>query len=402
MTGVSEPAKTMKTQRRCVWAAVISVPLLLSPRFAALPAGAAESSGSAALSARLAADRAVEARQERQMSAERAKIDGMQVADLFGPSDEEKAAAAQAAQREQDQDSNIATLSQRVHDLEESQRKLTGEIEVLNHRLDEIDQHIERVRKEFDYKLCFLSAQELGAQASSGSQATGGNALPCNPSTGALTPPAQSAPPPQQQAATMGQNTMGQITTGQTTMGQTTVGQSPGNGVAHLAPSPGTLGTLPESAPGASPPGGANAAAAQAGTATQSASLDPRAQYQAAMKMLAKSQYDEASGAFRAFVEANPKDPLAPQALYWLGDIAYVQKDYPSAARAFVEELKTYPTSSRGAESMLKLGQSLLAMNQKREGCTTLHALRGRYPTASKSVLNQAEAVSRAGGCRRH
>ena len=66
------------------------------------------------------------------------------------------------------------------------------------------------------------------------------------------------------------------------------------------------------------------------------------------MNLLAKAQYDEASAAFRAYADANPDDSdLSPQAIYWVGDIAYVQHDYPSAARAFAEQIKKYPDSSR-------------------------------------------------------
>ena len=50
---------------------------------------------------------------------------------------------------------------------------------------------------------------------------------------------------------------------------------------------------------------------------------------------------------------------------------------------------------------MLKLGQSLIAMNQKDEGCTALARAHGKYPNASKTVLGQAEAVRKAGGCKR-
>jgi tol-pal system protein YbgF len=117
------------------------------------------------------------------------------------------------------------------------------------------------------------------------------------------------------------------------------------------------------------------------------------------MDLLAKAQYDDARSGFRAFADANPKDALAPQAVYWVGDIAFVQKDYPNAARAFAEELKKYPASTRGAESMLKLGQSLLAMNQKQEGCTALAALPSKYPNASATVKGQAAASRKAAGC---
>jgi tol-pal system protein YbgF len=118
------------------------------------------------------------------------------------------------------------------------------------------------------------------------------------------------------------------------------------------------------------------------------------------MNLLAKAQYDEARAAFRTFADSYPKDDLAPQAIYWVGDIAYVQKDYANASRAFAEELKKYPASPRGPESMLKLGQSLIAMNEKKEGCLALGALPGKYPGASKTVTAQALAERHTAGCR--
>ncbi len=321
-----------------------------------------------ALNARLAADRARADALEKRLAADRARLEGIQIADLFGPSDEEKAAAAAAAQREDTQDSNISNLRQRADDLEESLRRLTGQIEMLEHRLDETNQSIERMKKEFDYKLCALSAQQLGASASPSDT----NAIPCN----GAGPSAAAAPGPAANTTAAPENTEN------ATQGNAT----------HLAPPPGVLGTLPQTETNAP---------SELGQPSQTASIDPHTQFNSAMQMLARSEYDEARGAFRNFADAYPKDPLAPQALYWVGDIAYVQKDYPSAARAFAEELKKYPASPKAAESMLKLGQALIAMNQKQEGCTALRALVSKYPSASKKVLSQAEAVRKAGGCRR-
>jgi tol-pal system protein YbgF len=300
----------------------------------------------------------------------------VQTADLFGPSDADKAAAAAAAQHEQNQDANIATLNQRSGDIEDQLRKLTGQIEVLNHRIDELDQRIDRMKKDFDYKLCQATAQQLGAQAGAGQP----NAIPCSSDGQGGPPPAAYASPP----------------------GVQNIAPQP-TGVTHLAPPPGVLGTLtPQDAANASaPPPPSDATPPSAQMASNDTRNDTHGQFEVAMNLLAKSQYDAASGAFRTFADANPKDPLAPQALYWIGDIAYVQKDFASAARAFAETLKKYPTSTRAPESMLKLGQSLIAMNQKDEGCTALRALAVKYPGASKTVLAQAEGVRKSGGCKR-
>jgi len=257
---------------------------------------------------------------------------GVQLAGLFGESDEEKAARL----REDNQDAQIADLKQRVHDLEQTLQQATGQNEQLSHRIQELSNRIDRQQKDFDYKLCSLAAQQLGAVTSPDQS---GNGLPCNPDAamGALAAPG---------------------------------GQMQGSG--------GTLGTLPQGAAAAS---------------------DTRPQFNAAMNLLAKAQYDEARAAFRTFVDSFPKDEFAPQAIYWVGDIAYVQKDYAGAAQAFAEGIKKYPTSPRGPDSMLKLGQSLLAMGQKKEGCLTLGAIKSKYSQASATVLSQA-ASARSTSCK--
>jgi tol-pal system protein YbgF len=152
----------------------------------------------------------------------------------------------------------------------------------------------------------------------------------------------------------------------------------------RLAPPPGVLGTLP---------------AKQAAIQQPASNADAKAQFNAALDLAAKARYDDARSAFRSFVDANPQDELAPQAIYWIGDIAYTQKDYAGAAHAFAEEIKKYPTSSRGPDSMLKLGQSLIALGQNKEGCMTLGALPSKYPNASKGVAAKA-ASERKASCR--
>src|SRR6185437_2489850 len=75
-------------------------------------------------------------------------------------------------------------------------------------------------------------------------------------------------------------------------------------------------------------------------------------------------------------------------------------KDYDSATRAFAEVIKKYPTSARAPDSMLKLGQALLASGRQKEGCTALAALPAKYPKAAKSLLAQGAEARRAAACR--
>jgi len=270
-------------------------------------------------------------------------------AGLFGESDEEKAARL----HEGDQDASIADLTQRVHDLEESLRQATGQNESLAHQVQQLNDKLDRQKKDFEYRLCMIAAQQLGAAEGANSEQNG---LPC--AGGASASTTYSALPPGSQQSSSG---------------------------IHLAPPPGVLGTLP---------------ARQAADLPPPPAANPRtkSQFDAALDLLAKARYDDARAAFRNFADNNPGDELTPQAVYWVGDIAYVQKDYASAARAFVEQLKKYPTNAHSPDSMLKLGQSLIAMGQTKEGCTTLGALPSQYPGASKAVSAQA-AIERKASC---
>lgn len=301
-------------------------------------------------------------------------------AQLFGESDEEKA-ARQA--HEDGQDAQITQLGNRIQGLEDKVRSLTetlanatGNNEQLAHQIQELQQKIDAQQKDFAYRLCMMSAQQLGA-GDQGLNCGANGAInpapggapqgPANLAPGAPLPPingdqaAQSAPAPAPQEMDSG-------------------------APQQMGKPPGTLGTLPAN----NPPAAAPPAPARGG----------RNQYDRAMNMLAKAQYAEASAAFRAYADANPDDhDLAAQSIYWIGDIAYVQHDYPTAARAFAEQIKKYPDSSRSPDSMLKMGQSLIAEGQTSGGCTTLAALKTRYPKAPAATL-AAAAGARKAACR--
>jgi tol-pal system protein YbgF len=271
----------------------------------------------------------------------------VRTAGLFGESDEEKAARLA---KEQSQDTQINQLNQQISDLQDTVRRLTGHVEMLDHKLSDANARIDRMQKDFDYKICTMTAQQLGESTDS---------LPCAGGSGASSPSDSVAP----------------------------------NNAPRLSPPPGVLGTIPSDQPLPLAAPGSPDAGGPAPNAT-------RPQFDAAMSLLSKAQYDEARAAFRNFADTYPKDALAPQAVYWVGDIAYVQKDYPNAARAFAEEIKKYGSSPRAPDSMLKLGQSLIAMKQRQEGCTTLGALPGKYPQASQNVFTQAKSARKVAGCK--
>jgi tol-pal system protein YbgF len=296
-------------------------------------------------------------------------------AQIFGPSDEEKAredaqdrGIQDLTNHTQQQDGRIRALEDKVQGLTQSLTQATGANEELNHRIQLQNDKIEQMQKDFAYRLCTLSAQQMGAGDAMNCAAAGTASANAVPPPGAMQPGA-SLPP-------IGAAPGG----GQFNNGQGGFSPPADNAPITLSRPPGVLGTLPMgSGAGAPPP------AAPAGNS---------AQYDQAMNLMSRAQYDEAQAAFRAYADANPDDTeLSPQAIYWVGNISYVHQDYAPAARSFAEVIKKYPKATRAPDAMLKLAQSFMGMGQKSEGCTTLGLIKTKYPQANPQVLSQAASL---------
>jgi len=291
----------------------------------------------------------------------------MAQAQIFGPSDDEKAHEANQdaqlsalASQNQQLEGRIQVLEDKSRSLTESLAGATGASEELRHQIDLLNQKIDQQQKDFAYRLCMVSAQQLGAGADDqglncAASGTSSSSSILAPPPGALQP--GTPLPPVDATPTPNQTAMAAPT--------------------PLARPPGVLGTLPS---GALPPSGSNSA-----------------QFDAAMNLLSKAQYDEAKVGFRSYADANPDDlDLSAQAIYWVGDIDYIQHDYQGAIAAFAEQIKKYPKSPRGPDSMVKLGQSLLAMGRTQEGCTTLGAIKSKFPDAPATTITFAAGTRKA------
>jgi tol-pal system protein YbgF len=280
-------------------------------------------------------------------------------AQLFGPSDEEKAreAAQDSGIQEQQgvarqQDARIRSLEDKVQALTQSLSQATGQNEELGHQIQLQNEKLDRMEKDFAYRLCTLSAQQLGANDAINCTGAGSASTAVAPQTmrpGAALPP---------------------------------VGAEPGGEPAVLGRPPGILGSLPAG------PGVGQGAVPPPQTAGGSA------QYDQAMNLMSRAQYSEAQSAFRAYADANPDDSdLSPQAIYWVGNINFIRQDYASAQRAFAEVIKKYPKSQRAPDAMLKLAQSFMSLGQKPEGCTTLGLIKSKFPNGSPQTLASAAAL---------
>jgi tol-pal system protein YbgF len=306
-------------------------------------------------------------------------------AQLFGPSDEEKAREAFQTNGVRDlqnvtqqQDARIKTLEDKVQGLTQSLSQATGTNEELTHQIQIQNDKIDKMQKDFAYRLCTLSAQQLGA-GDSMNCAAAGTASAGQP---AMAPQPYSQMRPGDPLPPIGAGPGTIDASGNGGGGFNAVPDAPPANLSGRGRPPGTLGTLP-SGPGDGVP--------------LNGSLAPppnTAQYDQAMNLMGRAQYDEASAAFRGYADANPGDTdLSPQAIYWVANISFIHQDYAPAARTFAEVIKKYPKSTRAPDAMLKLAQSFMGMGQKSEGCTTLGLIKSKYPNASPQTLGQAASL---------
>lgn len=126
----------------------------------------------------------------------------------------------------------------------------------------------------------------------------------------------------------------------------------------------------------------------------------PREQYDFAFDLLKKRDYGSAGAALEAFLEKNPDNALAGNAIYWLGETHYVQKEYKAAAKVFLEGYQKYPTGSKAPDNLLKLGMSLAAYGDTESACKTYTKLLETFPKAPARITKAAKSEQRKLDCK--
>ncbi len=243
-----------------------------------------------------------------------------------------------------------ARLEIRMTQLEQDLRAVTGRLEEVSYQLRKLDERLSKVTSDMEYRFSQLK-------------------------TGAATEPSKESLPG---------------------------GASSGN----LAGSGGVAPSVPRAAGQSSAPDEAStrgAAPSAAGSPpSQTASLPPktpREQYARAFSLLEKRNYEEAGAVFSDFLKANPTDPLADNARYWLGETYYARGEYGRSAEIFLEGYEKNKTGPKAPDTLLKLGLSLAALDKKKEACASFRELNRAFPNAPESVKEKAGQESKRLGC---
>jgi tol-pal system protein YbgF len=157
--------------------------------------------------------------------------------------------------------------------------------------------------------------------------------------------------------------------------------------------------TAPGGNPNQPPPGPRNPNAPGQQLATLPPSQSPRDEFDLAYGYVLRKDYSLAEQAFQDFLRKHPNDRMAGEAQFWLGESLFQSKNYQSAAEAFVTMTKKYPSSPKQPDTLLRLGESLAALKQKDLACVTLAEVAKKFPHAAANVKAAVEREQKRVHC---
>ena len=134
------------------------------------------------------------------------------------------------------------------------------------------------------------------------------------------------------------------------------------------------------------PPPVRNTNSSGAQLATLPPSATPQDEYDMAYGYVLHKDYALAEQALRDFLRKYPDEKLVPDAQYWLGESLFQRQRYRDAAESFLAVSTKYERSGKAPDALLRLGQSLAALNQKEAACATLAEVGRKFPRASATV----------------
>ena len=327
------------------------------------------------------------------------------------------AAQAQLFGQPRNEDSEIVA---RMGRLENQIRQLTGMVEELQHRNGQLEQQLQRVQQDTDFRFQEMSPPGRGgARAPSAPARQQQPAIPPGPRGQSDGVPQQPALPPVASRPEPAPPAQGRRDVFDPTMAPDApgvprpLGTIPGGPAApdQGGRGPGTpldLGSLqgsggPAQASQPLPPSMGGAPVGQQAVLAPSGS--PRDEYDLAYGAVLRRDYSLAVDGFRTFLanHSASRQPdaqrLVPEAHYWLGESQYQMKQYNDSAETFLKISTEFPNAVKAPEALLRLGQSLVELGERETACASLGHVLTKYPKASANVKRAVEQEQKRARC---
>ncbi|MEA2962210.1 MAG: hypothetical protein QOI46_2308 [Alphaproteobacteria bacterium] len=300
-------------------------------------------------------------------------------------------------------------LMLRLDRLETQIRQLTGVIEQLQFRNQQLEGQLRRLQEDTNYRFQESNAKGAARPALQSRPQTPPPQPPGPATTGAPGRRGDAFDPTQNPNAPGAPHTLGSV--------NAPGGQSPMSSSPMLPPMSADGAGEPIGAPGGrgagapldlatmGPPGGApgpalrNPNAGGAVVATLPPSQTPRDEYDLAYGYVLRKDYALAEESFRSFLSRYPGDRMTGDATYWLGESLFQRQRYRDAAEAFLNVSTKYEATPKAPDALLRLGQSLAALGEKEAACASLGEVLRKFPRASAGVKQGVEREQKRVRC---
>lgn len=116
--------------------------------------------------------------------------------------------------------------------------------------------------------------------------------------------------------------------------------------------------------------------------------------YDKALALVLAGKSAQGRAAMEQFLGANPKSSLAPNAIYWLGETYYHEKQFAEAVVAFKKVHQQYPRHEKAAAALLKIGYCYAALGDTGNARFYLGVLTEDYPKSDPAALGRKRLKS--------
>jgi tol-pal system protein YbgF len=112
----------------------------------------------------------------------------------------------------------------------------------------------------------------------------------------------------------------------------------------------------------------------------------PEALYARGLELIQKQQdYPGGRKWLQEFLQRNPQSELAPNAMYWIGEAWYGEKQYENAILQFQDVIQKYGDHPKAASALLKQGLAFHALGDVKNARAVLKKLIDSFPLAEET-----------------
>jgi len=116
--------------------------------------------------------------------------------------------------------------------------------------------------------------------------------------------------------------------------------------------------------------------------------------YRRGLQLVRDQRFAEAEEELEAFVSAHPSHPYADNAIFWCGEIHYLQHEYAEALVLFDKLLKVYPWGNKAPDALYRMGQIHLRRGDKARAQAYFDKVREQFPDTAAARLALREDAS--------